>query len=73
MLYFLFIVLKRPLYSCSITWTVSAIRTVYSLNASKLLIAKYGGATERAYRAAASHVALLGKKKLVKYDFAGPC
>lgn len=39
----------------------SAIRTVYSLNASQLMIDKYKGATERAYQAAASRVALLGK------------
>lgn len=39
----------------------SAIRTVYSLNASQLLIDKYSSATERAYQAAASRVALLGE------------
>lgn len=38
----------------------SAIRTVYSLNASNLLIDKYCKATERAYQATASRVALLG-------------
>ncbi|KAL9186963.1 hypothetical protein ACHAXT_010683 [Thalassiosira profunda] len=39
---------------------VSAIRTVYSLNASQLLMDKYSAATERAYQSAASRVALLG-------------
>ncbi len=39
----------------------SAIRTVYSLNASSLFIDKYGESIERAYRSAASRVALLGE------------
>mmetsp|Transcript_3513 Transcript_3513/g.8954 ORF Transcript_3513/g.8954 Transcript_3513/m.8954 type:complete len:1406 (+) Transcript_3513:103-4320(+) len=38
----------------------SAIRTVYSLNASQFFIDKYSNATEKAYQAAASRVALLG-------------
>jgi ATP-binding cassette subfamily B (MDR/TAP) protein 1 len=39
---------------------VSAIRTVFSLNACEKMIKNYANATERAYQAAASRVALLG-------------
>lgn len=43
-----------------------SIRTVYSLNASEMLIEKYCNATEKAYQVAASRAALLGKISLLQ-------